>query len=316
MIHIVGVGPAGASLAYYLKDEFKVRGYEMRKSSGAKPCAWAVPRSLKKYIKIPEEAILNEIHGQKIYLNNELLGENYQRLPQGYILNKPAFIKWLLDGVDVKLGKPIKFKEQEPELRTRDGDIAVIATGSIFHNESKWKFLTYQYILKDAKIEDDVIEIRFYTDFVGYIWVFPRENKANVGIGGFLSHDELKARLDSFIKNDERFRYTKIERKEGAHIYAGGIKGELYNFKYPVIGEALGAVYPLTGEGIRPSIISSYAFYRSIKYGKSLREEFEKTGIPQQINFQKQLVEALLKAPPHLREVFIREYFKSSKNPL
>ncbi len=29
MIHIVGVGPAGASLAYYLKDEFKVRGYEI-----------------------------------------------------------------------------------------------------------------------------------------------------------------------------------------------------------------------------------------------------------------------------------------------
>ena len=316
MIHIVGLGSAGASLAYYLKDEFKVRGYEVRRSLGAKPCAWAVPKSLEKYIKIPKEVILNEVHGQRMYLNNELLSEDYQRVSQGYILNKPAFIKWLLNGVDVKLGKPIKFKGQEPELRTKDGDITVIATGSIFHNESKWKFLTYQYILKDAKIEDNVIEIRFYTDFVGYIWVFPRENKANVGIGGFLSHDKLKARLDSFIRNDERFRYTKIERKEGAHIYAGGINEEMYNFKYPVIGEALGAVYPLTGEGIRPSIVSSYALFRSIKHEKSFKEEFEKTGIPQQINFQKQIVEALLKAPPQLRGVFLREYFKSHKDLL
>ncbi len=307
MIHIVGMGIAGASLAYYLKDEFKVRGYEMRKSLGTKPCAWAVPKSLEKYIEIPEESILNEIRGQRTYLNNELLSENYQRASRGYILNKPAFIKWLVNDIEVKLGKLIKFKGQEPMIKTKDEDVIVIATGSMFYNESRWRFLTYQYTLKDAKIEDDVLEIWFYTDFVGYIWVFPRGNKANVGIGGFLSYIDLKARLNSFIKNDERFRDAKIERKEGAHIYAGAIKEEMYNFKYPVIGEALGAVYPLTGEGIRPSVISAYALSRSIKDGKSFKEEFEKTGIPQQINFQKQLVEALLKAPPQLRETFLRK---------
>jgi len=54
-------------------------------------------------------------------------------------------------------------------------------------------------------------------------------------------------------------------------------------------------------------VTSAHALSKSIKEGKSFKEEFEKTGIPQQINFQKQLIDALLKAPPQLRVIFLRK---------
>jgi len=170
MVHIVGIDPAGAALAYYLKDEFEVKCYDMRKSLGTKPCAWAVPKSLERYIKIPKDVVLNEIYGQRTYLNNKLVSEDHQRTPLGYILNKPAFIKWLVDGTEIELGRYIKFNGSDPMIKTKEGGIVVIATGSMFQNKNKWKLLTYQYILENAKIEDDVLEFWFYTDFVGAIF--------------------------------------------------------------------------------------------------------------------------------------------------
>ena len=47
MIYIIGAGPAGASLAYFLKDEFDTKVYERGKNVGIKPCAWSIPKDLK-----------------------------------------------------------------------------------------------------------------------------------------------------------------------------------------------------------------------------------------------------------------------------
>jgi len=72
----------------------------------------------------------------------------------------------------------------------------------------------------------------------------------------------------------------------------------------------LGAVYPITCEGIRPSVASAYALANAIKNGTSFKEEFEKTQIPHQIQLQREALKILAEAPPELRAEYIKKMFK------
>lgn len=310
MIHVIGAGSAGASLAYFLKDEFNVKIYEMKSDLGLKPCAWGVPKEIEEYIKIPKRVILNNIYKYKIYLDGELLVERSSKSPLGYIIDKREFLKWLLEGVDVEFSKYIRFRNRKPILNVRSDDIVVIATGYLFHRDRTWRMLTVQYTLSDINIDSTVMEMWFSSDIVGYLWIFPKGKKeAKVGICGFLTYFELISRLNEFIKDHPQLKTGVIKKRETSYIYVGGINEELYNLDYYVIGEALGTVFPITGEGIRPSVISAYALARALKHATSFREEFEKTQIPQQISLQKQAVEILLKSDPNRRRSLLKILF-------
>ncbi len=293
-IHIIGGGVAGCSLAYYLKDEFDVRVYEM-KEIGEKPCAWGVPKDIEKFVKIPDDYILNDIYGVNIYLDGEYFSRNRIR---SYIIDKPGFLRYLVKDVDVRK-ELIRFRNKKPVLKEEN---VVIATGNYFHRSNK--MLTVQYVVDGIEVED--MEVWFFSDLVGYIWVFPCGRLAKVGIGGLMNRWELESRLRSFLSS---YR-CDVKRVETAHIYMGGIDESLYEFEFPVIGEALGTVYPITGEGIRPSIVSAYSLAKSIKSGRSFKEEFEKTGIPSEIRLQKKGFDILVNSSPEERERYLKILLK------
>ncbi len=297
MIQIIGAGIAGASLAYYLKDDFDVIVYEARRDVGLKPCACGVLREVEEYLKIPKDVILNEIKRCEIYLDGSKIGENSAD-PLGYIIDKKALIKWLLEGVDVELRRKVKPEDLPKGLK-------VVATGHYFHKSDK--MLALQYLVRNLEVESDVMKLFWTRDFVGYYWIFPYGDLANVGVGGFLSYKELKSLLDRFV---DRLN-CDVVKKGSAFIYVGGIKDELYSKEdYYVIGEALGAVYPITCEGIRPSIASAYSLATAIREGGNFKEEFEKTQIPQQIQLQRKALDILVESPPELRAKYIRMMFE------
>ena len=297
MICIIGGGVAGASLAYYLKGDFDVKVYEARKDVGLKPCACGVLKEIEEFMKISKDEILNEILRCEIYLDGVKIREDSGN-PLGYIIDKRRFIKRLLEGVEVEFQKRVK-----PDDLPKDA-LKVVATGHHFHKEDK--MLALQYLISNAEIEEDTLKIYWTKDFVGYYWIFPYGDLANVGVGGFLKFKELRTLLDKFVGRLK----CKIIKRESAFVYVGGIKEELYNMDYYVIGEALGAVYPITCEGIRPSVASAYALANAIKNGTSFKEEFEKTQIPQQIMLQRKALKILAEAPPELRAEYIKKMFE------
>ncbi len=296
MIQIIGAGIAGASLAYYLKDDFDLKVYEARRDVGLKPCACGVLREVEEFLKIPKDVILNEIVRSEVFLNGKKIREDRGN-PLGYIVDKREFIRGLLEGVDVELGRRVK-----PEELPRD-DVRVVAVGHQFHREDK--MLTVQYLVRYDDVEEDTLKMFWSGEFVGYFWLFPYGDLAKVGVGGFLSYKNLKRMLDDFVSE----LGCNVIKRESSFVYVGGIREELYSKGYYVIGEALGAVYPITCEGIRPSIASAYALARAIRGGSDFREEFEKTQIPQQIKLQRKALEILLESPPELRAEYIKMMF-------
>jgi len=303
VINIYGAGPAGSSLAYYLKSSpHDVNLFEAMSRPGMKPCGWAVPYQLKEYVPIPQDTVLTEVYNVKVYLDNVLLLDEETRTPWGYILDKPKWLEIVLEGT------PIQYLKKKPVIpydNPRENEINVIAAGHHWKGAPRERINALQILIDDLSWkENSTIEFWFDRNMVGYYWVFPRgNNKVDVGVGGFMKFNELRIKLLEFIERQDRFSSGKKKELRGASIVITGLQERLLELgnNWYVIGEAAGAVYPLTGEGIRPSIITSKALYNSINNGTSYKQEIEKTGLFFSMRIHRALLEILLKATPEER---------------
>ncbi|HZO99672.1 MAG TPA: NAD(P)/FAD-dependent oxidoreductase [Terriglobia bacterium] len=111
--------------------------------------------------------------------------------------------------------------------------------------------LTFGYYVPQR---DDRLRIRFFEDFEGYAWAFPREDHLSVGICGKVGEDRmagLRAKLHAFMQ-DFGYRndcpvYSHLlpslsdESWERLRVAGDG---------WALVGDAAGLVDPITGEGI------------------------------------------------------------------
>ncbi|AWR96688.1 NAD(P)-binding protein [Acidianus sulfidivorans JP7] len=288
-IAIVGGGPAGISLAYFLKGtKIDATVYESLDNVGLKPCAWGLMKGIENYIPIPKESIISEIKGFKIYLDGKLLYDVRKKEKLGYIIDKPKFLSILGEQVDLQLKSHIQEKKQDnSEIGKKNESIEGEKTIKINNSkEEKVDKIIYanghyslskdytipaiQYIT-DYKIDPEIVEMYFFSDLLGYGWIFPEENGSKIGIGGYASVDFLKEKLKTILSGN-------IKKFEGARVTDYGIIEErLKSGNY--VGEALGTVYAVTGEGIRPSIISSKIMADSLLEGKDFSKEFKKSNL-------------------------------------
>jgi len=135
----------------------------------------------------------------------------------------------------------------------------------------------------------------------GYGWVFPLPGgRANVGIGAYTGDVKrlklnLKALLDIFIeKNPHAHARLKHAKRESA-VIGHPLRADAYRVtpfadNVLIVGEAVGVVNPLTGEGIAPSMITGQMAARYAKqslesgvftshtlraYGKAFHKQFD-----------------------------------------
>jgi Dehydrogenases (flavoproteins) len=276
---IYGAGPAGASLAYFLRGTKYQTTIIERAEVGAKPCAWGlIEKGLP--LAIPKEVILTEINRFRIFLDWKMIfDEKWGRL--GYIINKKLFLKRLIE----ESGSEVMRSDE------KDGEsIKVISTGH--YSNINNSIPAIQYIIKNSKVQsEDFVDFYFFSDLIGYAWVFPAYDHVRVGIGGYKDINELKMMLDILLKRRDDLR-GKIEVFHGARICDSGpledkVKdGE--NIYY--LGEALCTVFSLTGEGIRPSIISSKLLYDSLINGKQFKNTFKNSDIYFPLKLQAKLI--------------------------
>ncbi len=303
---VVGGGPAGAALAYFLSQSgLRVTVVEAAPKPGIKPCGWMIPVQVERVLKVPEDLVITSVRGYRVYLDGELIGEEYGRL-LAYLVDRPGLVEWLLEQAE-KMLKTVARRIEGKRVYTTSGvvearETTVVATGNVWWKGRGDHILAIQATYGLDVSDPSVAEIWFERDLVGYYWVFPLDKRrAKIGVGGFASYSELLRRIKAFEK---RLGARRLTSYEGARIYVGGVDEKALREEPPRIGEAAGFVYPISGEGIRPGIVSAKALADEILKGEPASRSLENTTI--WINRQRRLLEAIKAARPEIRAAVLK----------
>ncbi len=266
---VIGAGPAGASFAYLASRKFNthVIVYEALSKPGLKACGWGLLRDVEDYIGvIPRRYILNKIRGFKIYYDGVELVDYNSRRTIAYMINRLEFLEYMLghSNITVYSGRRVSIAEV---LGVHGNYLPVVASGFMWRTGFRDLMLGVEFLVQNIRLEaHDYFELYTWRGFVGYLWVFPfSEDTAYIGIGGYADYNELLDRLNLFIKS--RFNDYKITKRLAGYVSVNGLRKEFLSPKYPVIGEAMGMVLPLTGEGMRPSIASAWSLVKALARG-------------------------------------------------
>lgn len=291
---VVGAGPAGALLARLLADSgFRVTVFEGAPRLAAKPCGWGVPYTVESVYRLPEEVVLVKVRGFEVYAGGELVKEGHGRF-FGYIVDKAALLGELLEGVEVV--------RRYVDPRVVEGyDLVVDARGHPAYAGAKALALQVEGRVRDAP--EDEIRVYFLSELVGYAWVFPLgDGRAKVGVGGLGDAAALRRILDGLLRSVGFEGRAEVRgspvASQGLILGSGGVVK---------IGEAAGAVMPLSGEGIRPSFITARALYEELAGGGSFREYIAESGLELNIRVQLGILRALENSSPEERMRIFKE---------
>ena len=305
-IRIIGAGPAGSSLAYYLsKYGFEVEVYESHQKPGNRPCAWGTPKQIEKYIEIPKELVLNYIDTIDLYLDKKLLFSSDFKGGWGYIIDKPKWLEYLLNNSKaiVKFKQPYDVKKLN-SIINKNEHVLVLANGRAGAEENSLRLNAIEYVMEADSWPNNKIEFWFNSSFVGYTWIFPRGDKhISVGVGAFKSFSFLKEYLDVFIRNHSKIQSGKKIQCRGDSLVIGGLRLDkaVRASNIYAVGEAIGAVFPITGEGIRPSVITSYALSSALLSNSNYVSELRKTKLPLAMNIHKIVLWLAMNSSPEER---------------
>ena len=139
-------------------------------------------------------------------------------------------------------------------------DILVDATGvsrRYLPKVEDYRMHTIEYIT--SLEEKKEFQFRYFPQGSGYFWIFPKGNKYHVG-AGTSSIANIKSSLAPYTP--EKIVSRDIRLKPLMHsISDGNVIG---------IGEAIGTVSPITGEGIVPSMKSAFLLFTAITRSNDL----------------------------------------------
>ncbi|MCC6002777.1 MAG: NAD(P)/FAD-dependent oxidoreductase [Thermofilum sp.] len=290
-ICIVGAGPSGAYLARLLTDRgFRTAVYEVNSRLALKPCGWGIPYSIDDFMRLPGEVIVEKIRGYEIFLDGQPIHE-YCGEVLGYIVDKELLLRYLLEGIEVI------HRGVDPR-RLSGCWLVVDARGHAAYKGRKALALQAE---ARAEVERDRIKVYFFSDMVGYGWIFPANNGlVRLGVGGFMDAAFLRGRLFSLARSVG----AELVSLAGSPIAAGGIASP--RGSELAVGEAMGAVMPLTGEGIRPGFLSAKALSESLSGGRSFRRLLDDYGLTFNINLQLRILRYLERASPEDRRKLYR----------
>ncbi len=285
---IVGGGPAGSTLAYSLKNSgLKIGILDKQSFPRQKICAgWVTPEVMRVLnIDLEDYAqgrILQKISGFKIsQLGQQQVESSYSGDPVSYGIRRIEFDHYLLQRCGAELILQQAFKKMKknadgwlvneeyqaklvigagghycPVARAIDSkgvsELAVVAQEAEFEMNAAQK--------QNCSIKEEIPELFFTPDLMGYGWVFRKGDYLNIGLGR-----EDKSKLSGHVK--EFCAYLTAQGKIPGDITAkyNGHAYLLYNHAVRemvadnvlLIGDAAGLAYPQSGEGIRPAIESA-----------------------------------------------------------
>jgi len=275
-IAVCGMGVAGSYLMARLKDDHEVVGFErMEAQNHDSICAWGTIKStmielcdkvgidFEKYVIHDGKTMNIDIHNQK----------RFQIGLHGLCTyNKMGLIKNFIKDCTVHYGVAPKLEDLEKEF-----DIIVDCTG--FYRmylpklEQDFFVPTYEYKIEyKDKVPFDDFYIKPFPGMSGYFWYFPMSEKtAHVGAGDY--HKQHVVETDKFFK-----KYGgKITKTVGRplRLATPNLCKPFYKGKVVGVGESIGTVYPLLGEGIIPSMKCVDIFVKNLGDNESYEKEVD-----------------------------------------
>ena len=254
-IAVMGMGVAGSYLVSRLKNDHEVVGFErMDEVKHDSICAWGSIKSTmvdlcKKSGIDFEKYVVHDGKKMHVDMNNQ---ERFQIGLHGLCTyEKLSLIKDFIKDSEVHFGVNKKLEELESEF-----DIIVDCTG--FHRiylpklEQDFCLPTYEYKIEyENGVPFDDFYIKPFPHMSGYFWYFPMgKNLAHIGAGDY-NKNHIKA-TDAFLKKHG----GKVLKTKGRPIRLATPDRckPYYSGKVVGVGESIGTVYALLGEGIIPSM--------------------------------------------------------------
>ncbi len=305
---VIGAGPAGVAASYVLsKAGYRVALLEAHNALAMKPCGNGLVRMEDIPFPIPRSALKVRIRRGLLYVDGQLAVE-IKDVVDGFIIDKREMLEELIasSGTFLFLKSHfnplrIEIKLNNERLKLESFSNLILAGGHAFYEGEKI-FAVETSLRPKFEIEDDKIEIWFDTKLIGYYWVFPEEDgKVQVGVGGYSSPSKLKRMLLKFIKRDERLSSNSLGNVRGAPLAVGGVTLKRYKDRIHRIGESAGYVLPLTGEGIRPSILSGYVFAKSMIESRDPVKALRSLNITRAIAIQRSILKRVKEMDLHRR---------------
>ncbi len=316
-IAVCGIGVAGSYLLARLKDSHDVVGFErMPEQRHDSICAWGTIKgtmtSLCEKVGVDFSKFL--IHDGKKMLVEMNNSEQFTIGLQGLCTyDKIGLIKEFVKDCKVNYGTSPKLSDLESEY-----DLIVDCTG--FHRvylpklERDFFLPTYEYKIEyEDKVPFDDFYIHPFPGMSGYFWYFPLGDKvAHIGAGDY--HKKHVEETNKFFK-----KYGgKVTKTVGRPIRLAtpDFCRPFYKGKVVGVGESIGTVYPLLGEGIIPSMVCADIFVKNLgnneKYEKEVLEYFKIYG--KVFNFVRKKIHKDFRFIKSLTDVFaIFRYMKQNE---
>lgn len=267
-VAVVGIGVAGAYLMNQLSDmrDVHVTGFERttEKEHDA-VCAWAtcgnVMSGLAKNCGLNfDDYVLHGGKHMKVDLNSDYVDLKLKGMVS---YDKLKLIQDMIKGTEIKFGRAPKKEELEPDF-----DLIIDATG--FHrnylprleNELWIPCVQYKVRYKPGKEPFDDFYLRAFPSMTGYFWYFPLGNGyAHVGAGDFMkTHNQF---VDEFMKKHECETIKKVGRPVRLSPPAN-CEPFTDGRKTVGVGESIGTVFALLGEGIIPATWCADLFVKNM----------------------------------------------------
>ncbi len=267
-IAVVGIGIAGSYLLSRFSEKHEVDGYEFLPLERFDAvCAWGASKhEMKRLIKPTglnfEDYILHEGRIMRIEIGRL---EHAVKLKGLCTFDKKRLILDLVKGCRVKFGVSPSFQD----LRDEGFDLIIDSTGMHRHLLPRVRddllLPTVQYRVRFTDPPFDDFYIHPFSKLGGYVWYFPIGNgEAHVGAADYFHrHDE---HLAAFLREHP----GEIIRKTGRPIRAtppslcDPFFVELDGVSLVGVGESVGTVFPLLGEGIIPSLQCAEALIQNM----------------------------------------------------
>ncbi|HYO07139.1 MAG TPA: NAD(P)/FAD-dependent oxidoreductase [Phototrophicaceae bacterium] len=297
-VAIIGIGVAGAYLMNQLSSfrDVKVTGFErMEEKNHDAVCAWATcDNVMSKYAKKCgldfENYVLHD--GKRMTVDvgkgndasdcgggggggNNCMNINLKGMVS---YDKLKLIQDMIKGTDIVFNKVPEKNQLE-----QDFDVIVDSTGFHRHYLPKLKDELWipciQYKVKyDKNIPFDDFYLKAFPSLSGYFWYFPLGNGyAHIGSGDF-RRKHTNEFLEFFLKKYDCTIIKKVGRP--VRITPPSKCIPFSDGKKTVgVGESIGTVYPLLGEGIIPSTICADIFINNLdnldRYYKEILSKFK-----------------------------------------
>lgn len=258
MILIAGAGVAGSYLTARLNQSgFEVSTYDPKRPDFRIPCGYATNLNLLRTycsrIGIEAEKYVERM-AEDIIMAGNGISELHFRSAGLCTIDKMALERDMIGNSQVVM-------ERAPQ--PGENDILIDATGisRLYLGRSPADFTMHaiEYLTESAEHND--FYFRYFSRGHGYYWEFPLKNGYHIGAGSdhisLIKSELSRSRPRLVMARDIRIRplFDQISRERTIGV-----------------GEAIGTVSPITGEGIVPSLKSAEILYNCLKGQSDIQE--------------------------------------------